>query len=54
MSMMYRTYKTTMGRRYRMREPYDARMERILFRAALVGMTFIGSAGMFLLWVKGA
>ena len=52
--MMYRTYKTTMGRRYRMREPHDARLERILFRAALVGMTFIGSAGMFLLWVKGA
>lgn len=51
--MYYRAYKTTMGRKYRMRDPYDARFERIMFRLAVVGMTFIGSAGMFLLWVKG-
>lgn len=53
MKMYYMRCKTTMGRRYRMREPHDARLERILFRSAVVGMTFIGSAGMFLLWVKG-
>ena len=51
--MMYRTYKTTMGRRYRMREPYDARLERILFRVGIVVLPFVAAAGMFLLWVKG-
>ena len=51
--MMYRTYKTTMGRKYRMREPYDARAERILFRVAIVVLPFVTAAGMMLLWVKG-
>ena len=50
--MMYRTYKTTMGRRYRMREPYDARMERILFRVGIVVLPFIAAAGMMLIWIK--
>ena len=54
MSMMYRTYRTTMGRRYRMREPYDARMEKILFRVAIVVFPFVTAAGMMLLWIKGA
>lgn len=53
MNMMYRTYKTTMGRRYRMREPYDARMEKILFWVAIVVFPFVAAAGMMLLWVKG-
>ena len=51
--MMYRSYKTTMGRRYRMREPYDARLERILYRAAIVVLPFVGAAAMMWLWVKG-
>ena len=50
--MMYRTYKTTMGRRYRMREPYDARMERILFRVGIVVLPFVAAAGMMLIWIK--
>ena len=53
MSMMYRTYKTTMGRKYRMRDPYDARAERILFRLAITVLPFAAAAGMMLLWVKG-
>ena len=50
--MMYRSYKTTMGRRYRMREPYDARLERILFRVAVVVLPFVTAAGMMWLWIK--
>ena len=50
--MMYRTYKTTMGRRYRMREPYDARAEKILFRVAIVVLPFVTAAGMMWLWIK--
>ena len=51
--MMYRSYKTTMGRRYRMREPYDARMEKILYWLAITVLPFIGAAGMMWLWLKG-
>ena len=51
MSMMYKTYKTTMGRKYRMREPYDATLERILFRAAIVVLPFVAAAGMMWLWI---
>ena len=54
MSMMYRTYKTTMGRRYRMREPYDARAEKILFRIVITVLPFVTAAGMMWLWIKGA
>ena len=50
--MMYRTYKTTMGRRYRMREPYDARLERILFRVGIVVLPFVTAAVMMLIWIK--
>lgn len=50
--MYYRAYKTTMGRKYRMREPYDARAERILFRVAIVVLPFVTAAGMMWLWIK--
>ena len=50
--MMYRSYKTTMGRRYRMREPYDARLERILFKVAVVVLPFVAAAGMTWLWIR--
>ena len=50
--MMYRSYKTTMGRRYRMREPYDARMEKILFYVAITVLPFVTAIGMFALWIK--
>ncbi len=52
--MYYMRCKTTMGRRYRMRSPYDARAERVLYWIAITVLPFIGAAGMMLLWLKGA
>ena len=51
--MMYKRYKTTMGRTYYMRCAEDERMERMLFRIAVIVMPFVAAAGMFALWVKG-
>ena len=51
--MMYKRYKTTMGRRYRMREPYDARMEKILYWLAITVLPFVTAVGMTWLWVRG-
>ena len=48
----YKTMKTTMGRRYRMRMADDELAERELFRIALVALPFLASAGTFLLWIK--
>ena len=52
--MYYMRCKTTMGRRYRMRAPYDARAERVLYWLAITVLPFIGAAGMMWLWLKGA
>ena len=54
MSMYYMKCKTTMGRRYRMRAPHDARAERVLYWIAITVLPFIGAAGMMWLWLKGA
>ena len=35
-SVNYRTYKTTMGQKYRMRVPEDEKHERRLFHAVLI------------------
>ena len=51
--MYYRTIKTTMGHKYRMRTAEDPRMERILSVLAVTVLPFIAAAGMMLLWIKG-
>lgn len=51
--MYYRTYKTTMGRKYRMRITEDEKAERELYWLAVTVLPFITAAGMMLLWVKG-
>ena len=52
--MYYIRCKTTMGRKYRMRSPYDARAERILYWLAITVLPFVAVAGMMWLWLKGA
>ena len=51
--MMYKRYKTTMGRTYYMRCAEDERLERILFRLAITVLPFVTAIGMMWLWVKG-
>ena len=53
MKMYYIRCKTTMGRRYRMRAPYDARAERVLYWIAITVLPLVVTAGMMVLWVKG-
>ena len=48
----YKTFKTTMGRRYRVRMSEDEVAERELFHIVLVALPLITAAGMFFLWVK--
>lgn len=50
--MMYRTYRTTMGRKYRMRVAEDERRERILFRAVITMLPLVTVVGMFVMWIK--
>ena len=52
--MMYKTMKTTMGHKYRVRMAEDSKAERILFWLAMTALTFIGTAGMTFLWIRGA
>jgi len=47
----YRTIKTTMGRKYRMRIPEDELAERRLFHAALVCLPFFGTIAMMAVWL---
>ena len=49
--MMYRTYKTTMGRKYRMRICEDEAAERDLFRLAVVLAPFLGSVLLMAAWL---
>jgi len=51
--MQYKMYKTTMGRKYRMRLCEDEVAERILFRVAIVVLPFLASALMTAIWLKG-
>lgn len=50
--MKYRTFKTTMGRKYRVRMTDDELAERELFNIVLVLLPFVSAALMFFLWVK--
>ena len=48
----YRTFKTTMGHKIRVRMTEEEIAERDLFRIALVVFPFLASVVMFFLWVK--
>ena len=50
--MKYRTYKTTMGHKVRVRMSPEEVAARWLYRFALVAVPFISSALMFYVWVK--
>ena len=50
----YKVLKTTMGRKYRMRMSEDEIAERDLFRLAVIGLPFLASVLMTILWIKGA
>ena len=52
--MRYKTLKTTMGRKYRVRMSEDEVAERDLFRLAVIGLPFLASVLMTILWIKGA
>ena len=49
---MYKTMKTTMGRKYRMRISEDERAERTLYNLTIVFLPFVTAALMFAVWVK--
>lgn len=49
---MYATFKTTMGRKYRVKLSRSEAAERRLFHIALVVVPFVTSALMFWIWVK--
>ena len=49
--MQYRTYKTTMGRKYRMRVAEDEAAERELFHIALAMVPFLGSILLSVAWL---
>ena len=48
----YRTERTTMGRKIRVRMSEDEIAERELYNLAIVTLPFITAALMFFLWVK--
>ena len=48
----YRTFKTTMGHKIRVRMSDDEIAERELFHMVLVALPLVTSALMFFLWVK--
>lgn len=48
----YRTFRTTMGRKYAVRMTAEEQDERFLYNAALVALPFITSIAFFLIWVK--
>lgn len=50
--MKYRTYKTTMGHKVRVRMSQEEVAARWLYRFALVVVPFISSAALFYVWVK--
>ena len=52
--MKYRTYKTTMGHKVRVRMSNEEIEARWLYRFAMVVVPFISSAALFYVWVKMA
>ena len=50
---MYKTMKTTLGHKYRVRMAEDSKAERILYWLVLTVLPFITAAGMTLQWIKG-
>ena len=48
---MYKTLKTSMGRKYRVRMTEDEIMERDLFRLAVVAMPFFGTILLMAVWL---
>lgn len=48
----YRTFRTTMGRKYKMRMTQDEKAEQELLRIVMVVTTFLGSALMMFMWIK--
>ena len=51
MVTQFRTYKTTLGHKYRMRIAEDEKHERSLFRASVVILPFLASVAMTLVWL---
>ena len=49
--MKYKTYRTTMGRKYRMRLCEDEIAERTLFRITVVALPFFGTVLLTLVWL---
>ena len=50
---MYRTMKTTLGHKYRMRTAEDPTLERILFGLAVTVLPFTATVAMMLIFLKG-
>lgn len=48
---MYKTLKTSMGRKYRVRMTEDEIMERDLYRLALFALPFFGTVLLMLVWL---
>ena len=48
----YRTFKTTMGHKIRVRMTAEEIAERSLFHTAIVCVPFLAAVCMFFLWVK--
>ena len=48
---MYKTMKTTMGHKYRMRMAEDEVAERDLFRLAVVVLPFLGTVALMAVWL---
>ena len=48
---MYKTMKTTMGHKYRMRMAEDEVAERDLFRLAVVTLPFLGTVALMAVWL---
>ena len=49
--MYYKTLKTTMGRKYKVRMTEDEVAERDLFRLALFALPFFGTILLMLVWL---
>ena len=48
----YKTFRTTMGNKIRMRMTEEEIAERELFHIVLVALPFLASALLFFVWVK--
>ena len=48
----YRTVKTTMGRKIRVRMSEQEVLDRMIYWAAVTILPFVGSALLFWVWVK--